>query len=178
MAERKRSSDVRLARRTLLGALVAGAVQGLSRRARADEAAATTGDAGAYIGVAPGSTNKNPLPRPDSPTPKLVWTGFQPSPEGGRVFLQTTLAVQFDFKPEGKQLSLTLRDCRIHLKNNERDLDTSYFDTPVAGVKTRQRRKDVEVRIALKTPVQTSPRVDDGPDGTKFVVLEFPLTKA
>ena len=132
----------------------------------------------AYIGVAPGSANKNPLPRPDTAAPKLVWTGFQPSAEGGRVFLQTTLEVAFDFQPRGKQLSLTLRNCRIHLKNNERDLDTSFFETPVAGVKARQRRKDVEVQIALKQPAETAPRLEDGPDGTKFLVLDFVAAKA
>lgn len=151
----------------------------VSRRAWADdqesqrpEAPATDPDE--YIGVAPGSGNKNPLPKPQSDPPKLVWTGFQPSEAGGRVFLQTTQAVTYDTKPGGKSLSVTLRNCRIHLKNNERDLNTSFFDTPVAGVKVRQRRLDIEVTIALKSEVAASPRVEDGPDGTKFVVLDFP----
>ena len=127
--------------------------------------------------MAPGSGNKNPLPKPNTGPPKLVWTGFQPSATGGRVFLQTTQSVTYDTKPSPKRLSLTLRNCRIHLKNNERDLNTSFFDTPVASVKVRQHRRDVEVTIGLKSAVTTSPREEDGPDGTKFVVLDF-ATKA
>lgn len=129
-----------------------------------------------YIGVSPGSTNKNPLPKPETNAPQLVWTGFQPSEAGGRVFLQTTTPVTFDLKDSGKQLALTLHNCRIHLKNNERSLDTSFFDTPVAGIKTRQHKRDVEVVISLKSAMTAVPRMEEGPDGTKFVVLDFPIT--
>ena len=126
-----------------------------------------TAPAGAdeYIGVSPGSGNKNPLPKPESSAPQLVWTGFQPSETGGRVFLQTTMPVTYGVKEGGKQLVLTLHNCRVHLKNNERDLNTSFFDTPVAGIKTRQLRREVEVVISLKTAVSATPRVEDGPDG-------------
>ncbi len=168
-------------RRTALGAVAFGALGMLSRRVWADNPGDNAQNAGAppaepeeYIGVAPGSGNKNPLPKPESGPPKLVWTGFQPSEAGGRVFLQTTQAVTYDTKAGGKRLFVTLRNCRIHLKNNERHLNTSFFDTPVASVSVRQRRQDIEVTIGLKSQVATSPRVQDGPDGTKFVVLDFP----
>lgn len=178
MKQRDRAHQRVISRRTALGGVLAGGVLLASGRAWAADAAEEEAEApanpDAYIGVAPGSENKNPLPPAESDSPKLVWTGFQPSAEGGRVFLQTTLPVTYDVKSGGKQFSLMLRNCRIHLKNNERDLDTRFFDTPVAGVKARQRRKDVEVMISLKVPVEASPRVEEGPAGTKFVVLDFP----
>lgn len=89
--------------------------------------------------------------------------------------MQTTMPVTYGVKEGGKQLVLTLHNCRVHLKNNERDLNTSFFDTPVAGIKTRQLRREVEVVISLKTAVSATPRVEDGPDGTKFVVVDFPV---
>lgn len=138
---------------------------------KAPEAAASPD---AYVGVAPGSGNKNPLPKPDVNPPKLVWTGFQPSEAGGRVFLQTTLPVTFDVRDGGNSMALTLRNCRVHLRNNERDLNTRFFDTPVAGIKTRQHKRDVEIVISLKNAVSATPRVEDGPDGTKFLVVDFP----
>jgi hypothetical protein len=128
----------------------------------------------AYVGVAPGSGHKNPLPKPELNPPKLVWTGFQPSEAGGRVFLQTTVPVAFDVRDGGHFVALTLRNCRVHLRNNQRDLNTRFFDTPVAGIKTRQHKRDVEIVISLKAAMSATPQVEDGPDGTKFLVVDFP----
>jgi hypothetical protein len=71
-------------------------------------------------------------------------------------------------------MSVFLRNCRIHLRNNRRNLDTRFFATPVQGVSARQRHKDVELRIALKEPTTATPRTEPGPDGTQFLVLDFP----
>jgi hypothetical protein len=74
----------------------------------------------------------------------------------------------------GPVMSVFLRNCRIHLKNNGRRLDTRFFASPVAGVAIRQRRKDVELDISLKEAAAPVPRLEDGPDGSQFIVLEFP----
>jgi hypothetical protein len=60
------------------------------------------------------------------------------------------------------------------MRNNQRNLDTRFFATPVQGVSARQRRKDVELRIVLKEPSSPTPRTEPGPDGTQFLVLDFP----
>ncbi|MCG5054349.1 MAG: hypothetical protein KA712_15400 [Myxococcales bacterium] len=189
MTIRSESRPRRMSRRLWLGAGALCLGAGLAPWAAAAEPgeetddpqgdeAAPANEPGGYIGVAPGSTNRNPLPKPDANPPKLVWTGFQPGAAGAKVFLQTTSAVTYELKANGTALSLLLRNCRIFLKNNERDLNTRFFDSPVAGIKARQRRKDIEVTIALKAPATTSPRVEEGPDGTQFVVLEFPAVVA
>ncbi len=142
-----------------------------------------------YIGVTPGSGAKNPLPTPTPKPNHLVWTGFKMTPEGSQVFLQTSLAVTYEIKipdaPKKRrkgapaaQLSVYLRNCRIHLHNNGRTLNTRFFATPVSGVSARQRHKDVELRIALKEPASAVPRTEAGPDGTQFLVLAFPPGKA
>ncbi len=137
-----------------------------------------------YVGVAPGPVGKNPLPSPKADRPSLIWTGFQMSAAGSRVFLQTSGAVTYEVSNRagaGKQpgtLSVLLRNCRIHLKNNRRNLDTRYFATPVRSVAARQKSKDVELVISLKEPSSPAPRIEAGPDGTQFVVLDFPPGKA
>jgi len=134
-----------------------------------------------YVGVVPGAETKNPLPAPHKGPPALIWSGFQMAPQGSRVFFQTTAAVEYEVKTadaaKGKSptVSVFLKNCRIHLKNNRRNLDTRYFATPVRGVTATQRRKDVELRITLKEPASGTPRTEPGPDGTQFLVLEFPL---
>ncbi len=159
----------------------------------ADSVLVESGRGGKYDGVAPGAATKNPLPAAPVPEPpSLIWTGFQMNPagDGSRVFIQTNKEVQYELAGEalpdaakGKRaakkaskssVSVWLRNCRIHLKNNARNLDTRFFPTPVRGVSTHQHKRDVELRVALKEPVTAVPRTEPGPDGTHFLVLDFP----
>jgi hypothetical protein len=137
-----------------------------------------------YDGVVPGPTGKNPLPAAPKGGPHLVWTGFQMTPTGSRVFLQTTQAVPFviDEGRVGKSgkstLSVRLEGCRIHMNNNRRKIDTRYFATPVSGISARQKGRNIEVRIALREVASAVPHSEAGPDGTQFLVLDFPPGKA
>jgi hypothetical protein len=137
-----------------------------------------------YDGVVPGAAAKNPLPRIPKAGVHLVWTGFQMTPTGSRVFLQTTQTVQFSLdegrpSKKGKSiLSVRLPGCRIFMNNNRRRIDTRYFATPVSGVSARQKGRDVEVRITLREVASAVPHSEAGPDGTQFVVLDFPPGKA
>jgi hypothetical protein len=148
----------------------AGAVPGIQKDARK------------YDGVVPGLAGKNPLPAAPQGGTYLVWTGFQMTASGSQVFLQTTRPVEVDTQ-EGRRpgkavLALVLRNCRIHMANNRRKIDTRYFATPVAAISAKQKGRDVEVRIALREPVTSVPRSEAGPEGTQFVVLDFPPGQA
>jgi hypothetical protein len=134
-----------------------------------------------YVGVAPGGTAHNPLPPAGKAPPHLIWSGFQSGQGTSKVFFQTNLPVTFDVgQPatargsKAPSLSVFLRNCRIHLRNNSRHLDTRFFATPVEGVTAVQHHKDVELKIALKQPATPTSRTEPGPDGTQFLVLEFP----
>jgi hypothetical protein len=134
-----------------------------------------------YAGVSPGADARNPLPKAATEPPRLVWTGFKMTGDRSQLFLQTTRPVTYDLgKPgpmkgqRGPVMSVFLRNCRIHLKNNGRRLDTRFFASPVAGVVIHQRRRDVELDISLKEAATPVPRLEDGPDGSQFIVLEFP----
>lgn len=130
-----------------------------------------------YVGVMPGPAARNPLPPAKKAPPHLIWSGFKSGAGGGaQVFFQTNQPVTYDVVPAGegaREMSVFLRNCRIHLRNNQRNLDTRFFATPVKGVSARQRRNDVELRIALKEPATPTPRTQEGPDGTQFLVLDF-----
>jgi hypothetical protein len=137
-----------------------------------------------YDGVVPGPTGKNPLPSAPGGGAYLVWTGFQMTAAGSQVFLQTTRDVAAETKegPRAKSgksvMTIVLRNCRIHMANNRRKIDTRYFATPVSAVTARQKGRDVEVRIALREPTSVDPKNQAGPDGTQFLVLDFPPGKA
>jgi hypothetical protein len=148
----------------------------LDRALDAPAAPSTGGEK--YVGVIPGPDARNPLPKAKKAPPRLIWSGFKGGESGGsQVFFQTNLPVTFEVVPNRgnpKEMSVFLRNCRIHMRNNGRNLDTRFFATPVQGVTARQRRKDVELRIALKEPTTPTPRTEPGPDGTQFLVLDFP----
>jgi hypothetical protein len=137
-----------------------------------------------YDGVVPGPAGKNPLPAAPKGGPYLVWTGFQMTATGSRVFLQTTQQVPFDLnegaaKKSGKStMAVLLRGCRIFMANNRRKIDTRFFATPISGLSARQRGRDVEVRMALRERAEAVPHSETGPDGTQFVILDFPPGKA
>ena len=137
-----------------------------------------------YDGVVPGPAGKNPLPAAPKGGSYLLWTGFQMTSTGSRVFLQTTQPVQFDLnegaaKKSGKSMmAVLLRGCRIYMANNRRKIDTRFFATPVAGVSARQRGRDVEVHVALRERAEAVPHSEAGPEGTQFLILDFPPGKA
>jgi len=133
-----------------------------------------------YDGVVPSPTARNPLPSvPAGGGTYLVWTGFQMTATGSQVFLQTTAPVVPESGKSSKSvLAVLLRGCRIHMANNRRKIDTRFFATPVASVSAKQKGRDVEVRIGLREPVSAEPRTQAGPEGTQFVVFDFPPGKA
>lgn len=137
---------------------------------------------GAYAGVAPGTDNKNPLAPPRNDPPRLVWTGFKMVGERSEIFLQTTRPVQYELSEAvggaAPRMSVFLRNCRIHLKNNGRRLDTRFFATTVEEVSARQRRRDVEIVMSLEVTATPAVRTEPGPDGTTFLVLSFPAGRA
>jgi len=83
------------------------------------------------MGRHPGSNVSNPLPSPAEPA-HLIWTGFQPTATGSRVFFRlraSGVRGEEGHLSKGGHSTLTvlLRGCRINLANNRRKLDTRAF---------------------------------------------------
>ena len=81
--------------------------------------------------VVPGGSGSPLGAAPRGGTPQLVWTGFQVTEEGSRVFVQTTAEVELKVVPAKGGVTLTLHNCRVHMRNNSRTLDTRFFVTPI-----------------------------------------------
>jgi len=63
----------------------------------------------------------------------LKWVGFQQFKEVSRVFVRTNTPAQYHVKKMGAdKIRLTIENTRVPLRNNQRILDTQYFDSPVA----------------------------------------------
>jgi hypothetical protein len=75
-------------------------------------------------------------------------------------------------------LTVVLRGCRIYMANNRRKLDTRAFPTPVQSIYAKQRGKNVELLIALREAASATSGTESGPNGSRFVVLDFPPGKA
>ena len=123
--------------------------------------------------VVPGG-NGSPLgSAPRRGTPQLVWTGFQVTDNGSRVFVQTTAEVELKVEAAKGGVTVTLHNCRVHMRNNSRMLDTRFFASPVERIAVHQRRRDIQLDIALRAPAQSTPRQESGPGGTHFWVIDF-----
>jgi hypothetical protein len=120
-----------------------------------------------------------PMPWPKSGPARLVWTGFQMHGEASRVYLQATGDVEVSVAPSKDGLTVTVHNCRMHVRNGRRPLDTRFFRTPVKSVTLSQRKKDVALLIGLAEPVgDVVPHKEAGPNGSQFWVLDFPPAKA
>jgi hypothetical protein len=123
--------------------------------------------------VVPGGSGSPLGAAPTHGRPRLVWTGFQMVEGGSRVFVQTTAEVELKVGPGKGGVTLTLHNCRVHLRNNSRTLDTRYFASPVQQIAVHQRRRDIELDVALRAAVQSIARREEGPGGTHFWVIDF-----
>ncbi len=123
--------------------------------------------------VVPGGSGSPLGPAPTRGTPRLVWTGFQMIDGGSRVFVQTTAEVELKVGLGKGGVTLTLHNCRVHMRNNSRTLDTRFFASPVQQIAVHQRRRDIELDVALRAPVHSTARLEAGPGGTHFWVIDF-----
>jgi hypothetical protein len=123
--------------------------------------------------VVPGTVGSPLGAAPKGGPARVVWTGFQMTDGGSRVFVQTTAEVRLDLVNDKGGVKMTLHNCRIHMRNNSRTLDTRFFTSPVQQVVVHQRRHDVELEIALNAPTQSTSRQETGADGSHFWVIDF-----
>ncbi|TPV97173.1 MAG: hypothetical protein B7733_01150 [Myxococcales bacterium FL481] len=131
---------------------------------------------GYYQGVAPGSDNLPPLLSNggESAATVLTWTGFRPQSKGSsEVFVQLSSPVAYRLDQTAQSIVITLPGTTVNVANNQRRLDTRFFNTPVDGVEVASAGPDTVIRLGLRraaTPV-VSQRA--APGGYTMLILAF-----
>jgi len=96
---------------------------------------------------------------------KILWVGFQQMLAASRVFIKTDRVVKYSlYKPNPKTIIVEFPRAVVPLKNNQRELMTGSFNTPVEMVRVIENKKSRTSRIVinLKRPVGYIYR-QDGP---------------
>ena len=89
---------------------------------------------------------------------ELSFIGFQQFQEVSRVFVRTTEPVKYKVDNSRSDLIiLFLENTTVPLRNNRRQLDTRYFDSPVSYIQSRviegpSPSVRVEIRVRRKVP--------------------------
>jgi hypothetical protein len=147
---------------------------------------------GEYGGVTPGEA-PSPSAKPAKskrPPPKgtLTWLGFEAKDGGAQLFFQAASAFEIKQYVDGKQLVIHLGLTRLG-PNTWRQVDTRFFDNPLAGViarpvgasrATRTRPahgRGISVRVSFKNPRDVkegtvTTKVE--PDGMHYAYVAFP----
>jgi hypothetical protein len=144
---------------------------------------------GEYGGVNPGEGPRGQGKKPKRP-PKgtLSWIGFEAKNGGAVVFFQSVAPFEVKQHLEGSTLVVHLSLTRLG-PNTWRQLDTRFFDNPIAGMvaravgptratKTRPARgRGISVRVTFKNPKdarEASLTTKTEPDGMFYAYLTFP----
>lgn len=146
---------------------------------------------GDYGGVTPGAPPATkPAGKAQRPPAKgtLAWIGFEAKDGGAQVFLQSVAPFELAQQVVGAQLIVSTTLPRLG-QNTWRQVDTRYFDNPLAGIQARvvgaaRATKDraahpagVEVRITFKNPKdarEATVRTATEQDGMYYAYLTFP----
>jgi hypothetical protein len=142
---------------------------------------------GEYGGVTPG-TKPDPRHQPRPTKGTLSWIGFEAKDGGAELFFQSAGAFDVVQHVEGATLVAHLSLHQLG-HNTWRQIDTRYFDNPLAGVVARNvgaaraskghaaHGAGIEVRISFKNPKDAREgtlRTATEADGLYYVYMTFP----
>jgi hypothetical protein len=85
---------------------------------------------------------------------RMTFVGFKQEDGVGRISLRTSSPVRYSVGEDDREVVVTLENTQINLPNNQRILDTSFFDTAVSLVRPEEAdHARVKIRISLKKAV-------------------------
>ena len=136
----------------------------------------TTHAEGDYGGVEPGHGAKD---KPKKPPPKgtLAWVGFEAKGGGSQLFLQSIAPFEVSQHVDKGVLIVDLNGLTRLGANTWRDLDTRFFDTPIAHITAKGGgKKGIEVKVTFKNPKdakEAAMRTATEGDGYFYAYLTF-----
>jgi colicin import membrane protein len=98
-------------------------------------------------GGSAGSSDFDPGPR------VMKYIGFQQMADVSRVFVRCDGKAKFKESQNGSTMVLELYNTRINVKNNERPLDTTYFNTAVTKVQAVKAGDNTRIEVKLRESV-------------------------
>lgn len=132
---------------------------------------------GEYGGITPGQANTLPNGRPRfKPAPgTLGWIGFEAKNGGAQLFFQAAGPFKITQRLDGSTLVVHLDLYRLG-QNTWRQIDTRFFDNPIAGMVARY-NNGIDVRITFKNPKDAKEGALTSKtevDGMFYAFLTFP----
>ena len=145
---------------------------------------------GEYGGVAPdhpGRPDPNQKPKRPPLPGTLSWIGFEAKDGSAEIFLQSIAAFELSQHVEGNSVVIDVPLSRLG-QNTWRDVDTRYFDSPIAHIVARRvgaaragkagpsHGAGIEVRVAFKNPKDAhegAVRTATEADGMYYAYLSF-----
>ena len=113
-----------------------------------------------YKGIIPGDRDEvdhlkeeQESGRSRSAANRLTWIGFQPKDDKTRVFIQMSRSPDYSVsrRDDGKRVVITLDNAKVSAGNFRRDIDTSYFERALTGIKTKVvGQSTIELHIDLR----------------------------
>lgn len=90
---------------------------------------------------------------------QLSWIGFMPEAQTHRIFIQTSSPTTFDRVATGpERVEIIVKDTKLAVSNNKRELDMKYFKTPFSKAYAKQAGRHVKVTVELREPVKVDVR--------------------
>ncbi|MFM2416268.1 MAG: hypothetical protein RL385_991 [Pseudomonadota bacterium] len=140
--------------------------------------ASSAAGAQGYAGVVPGASNvPDRIAAQPGEAALVTWPGFQVLPSGGsRVFIQTSVEVKSELKREGMSFVLVLSGVGLPAGNNRLPLDTHFFNTPMASLRTKLADGGHAVSVTMQMRAEVTPvlRTERAANGYYFTYVDFP----
>ena len=80
----------------------------------------------------------------------MTYIGFRQMADVSRVFVRLDGKAQFRELNDGTRFAIELVDTSVNVKNNERPLDTTYFNSPVTKIKATSVGNNTRIDIDLR----------------------------
>jgi hypothetical protein len=107
---------------------------------------------------------------------RMTWPGFQVKDGLPIVFIEVTDVPSYSIQEAPGKVVVTLKNTRVHLRNNRRPLKVGFFKTHITEIVTRERGKNVDVVILAKGKTKPThhERTEAAAGGFHILRVELP----
>ena len=114
--------------------------------------------------------------KPAAASKTVTFIGFHTFDDGtSRIFVKLTGPVPVEVKAKKLGIDFVLVDARIVVGNNENPLVTRDFESPVMSARAEPvKGSGVVLHIDLRKPVKPTHRMQEHPDGSATLYVDFP----